>query len=332
MASSIKMSETNPETNQVVNYLQQMFSSLSDNISERDTDKMKIHFTLSRHFTLSNLCKLNNQFPTVPRKLLNCDAYTFFKFLENKGFVDDTNIDALKRTMRMGNPELLHITTLGAKRKAVVDPVVEYLEKTGPTQVDDFLPPWLYPTRKSERIRKKKCASSDNQTKKQKTEAVSFSCNTSNSPPDIDVSPPSTSHDVSADVYNCNHPVRFSCDVKLRVKYEYESHQDILEASVHSNKPQEIARKLDRFNQASLILKARDLGAVVCEIKFSEITSLDAFWRDYINGSLLQALKGVFITEALQQAVGDEPMRLLVTVDEDDYRRGRLKLLQNLTS
>jgi len=37
-----------------------------------------------------------------------------------------------------------------------------------------------------------------------------------------------------------------------------------------------------------------------------------------------------YILETLQQAVGEEPLRLLITVEEEDYRKGRLKLLQNL--
>lgn len=34
-----------------------------------------------------------------------------------------------------------------------------------------------------------------------------------------------------------------------------------------------------------------------------------------------------FISESLQQAVGDEAIQLLVNVDEDDYEQGRIKLL-----
>ena len=87
------------------------------------------------------------------------------------------------------------------------------------------------------------------------------------------------------------------------MKAEYIDHFEVLGASVHSNKPHRMAQQLDRFNQASQILNARDLGAVVCDIKFSEITSLDAFWRDYINGSLLEALKGVFITGKISKCL-----------------------------
>ncbi|MGH0124661.1 UNVERIFIED_CONTAM: hypothetical protein FKN15_036734 [Acipenser sinensis] len=68
----------------------------------------------------------------------------------------------------------------------------------------------------------------------------------------------------------------------------------------------------------------------ICDIKFSELTYLDAFWRDYINGSLLEALKGVFITDSLKQAVGHEAIKLLVNVDEEDYQAGRRRLLRNL--
>ena len=38
-----------------------------------------------------------------------------------------------------------------------------------------------------------------------------------------------------------------------------------------------------------------------------------------------------FFAESLKQAVGHEAIKLLVNVDEDDYEKGRLKLLQNLT-
>ena len=37
-----------------------------------------------------------------------------------------------------------------------------------------------------------------------------------------------------------------------------------------------------------------------------------------------------FVSESLKQAVGYQAIKLLVNVDEDDYERGRLKLLQNL--
>ena len=87
---------------------------------------------------------------------------------------------------------------------------------------------------------------------------------------------------------------------------------------------------LSAFNQANTILKSRDLGSIICDIKFSELTYLNAFWRDYINGSLLEALKGVFITDSLKQAVGHEAIKLLVNVDKEDYELGRQKLLRNL--
>uniref|UniRef100_U3KG36 TRADD-like N-terminal domain-containing protein n=1 Tax=Ficedula albicollis TaxID=59894 RepID=U3KG36_FICAL len=97
------------------------------------------------------------------------------------------------------------------------------------------------------------------------------------------------------------------------------------------NRPADpLERQFERFNQANTILKSRDLGSIICDIKFSELTYLDAFWRDYINGSLLEALKGVFITDSLKQAVGHEAIKLLVNVDEEDYELGRQKLLRNL--
>ncbi len=87
--------------------------------------------------------------------------------------------------------------------------------------------------------------------------------------------------------------------MKLRVRAEYCDHTSALDGNVHSNKPTQVERQFERLLQANNILKSRDLGAIVCDIKFTELTYLDAFWRDYINGSLLEALKGVFITGEL---------------------------------
>uniref|UniRef100_A0ACB8G806 Uncharacterized protein n=1 Tax=Sphaerodactylus townsendi TaxID=933632 RepID=A0ACB8G806_9SAUR len=121
-----------------------------------------------------------------------------------------------------------------------------------------------------------------------------------------------------------------TCDIRLRVRAEYCQHETALEGNIFSNKQDPLERQFERFSQANTILKSRDLGSIICDIKFSELTYLDAFWRDYINGSLLEALKGVFITDSLKQAVGHEAIKLLVNVDEEDYEVGRQKLLRNL--
>lgn len=83
-----------------------------------------------------------------------------------------------------------------------------------------------------------------------------------------------------------------SLDVRLRVWAEYCDHGRVLNDNVVSNKVDPLERQFERFSQAFSILQSRDLGYIVCDIKFSEITYLDAFWRDYLNGSLLEALKG----------------------------------------
>ena len=85
-------------------------------------------------------------------------------------------------------------------------------------------------------------------------------------------------------------------DIRLRVRAEYCNHQSVLQGNVVSNKPTLVERQFEKFQQANTILKSRDLGSIHCDIKFSELTYLDAFWRDYVNGALLEALKGVFIT------------------------------------
>ena len=83
------------------------------------------------------------------------------------------------------------------------------------------------------------------------------------------------------------------------------------------------------FSQANTLLRSRDLGSIVCDIKFTELENLDAFWSDYLSGALLEALKGVFITDSLRMAAGSEGVRLLISVDQDDYEEGRMLLKAN---
>ncbi|KAI4890327.1 hypothetical protein NFI96_018356 [Prochilodus magdalenae] len=117
-------------------------------------------------------------------------------------------------------------------------------------------------------------------------------------------------------------------DIRLRVRAEYSEHESALRGRVSSDKQQPLERQFELFSRASMLLRARDLGSIVCDIKFSELANLDAFWADYLSGALLEALKGVFITDSLKRAAGQEGVRLLVSVDQDDYEEGR-KLLLN---
>ncbi|XP_034030321.1 death effector domain-containing 1 [Thalassophryne amazonica] len=118
-------------------------------------------------------------------------------------------------------------------------------------------------------------------------------------------------------------PHKVSCDVRLRVRAEYLEHESALRNGVASHKRQPLERQFELFSQANSLLRARDLGSIVCEIKFTELINLEAFWGDYLSGALLEALKGVFITDSLRTAAGAEGVRLLISVDQDDYEEGR---------
>lgn len=120
-------------------------------------------------------------------------------------------------------------------------------------------------------------------------------------------------------------------DVRLRVRAEYSEHESALRGGVSSDKQQPLERQFELFSRASMLLRTRDLGSIVCDIKFSELSNLDAFWADYLSGALLEALKGVFITDSLKRAAGQEGVRLLVSVDQDDYEEGRKLLLRSQT-
>lgn len=130
--------------------------------------------------------------------------------------------------------------------------------------------------------------------------------------------------------FSVSHALTLS-DIRLRVRAEYSEHEMALRGGVSSDKQQPLERQFELFSRANLLLRARDLGSIVCDIKFSELANLDAFWADYLSGALLEALKGVFITDSLKRAAGQEGVRLLVSVDQDDYEEGRKLLLGSQT-
>lgn len=121
-------------------------------------------------------------------------------------------------------------------------------------------------------------------------------------------------------------------DIRLRVRAEYLEHESALRNSVSSNKRQPLERQFELFSQATSVLRSRNLGSIVCDIKFTELDNLDAFWADYLSGALLEALKGVFLTESLRSAAGSEGVRLLISVDQDDYEQGKRLLRGNTVS
>ncbi|XP_076136729.1 death effector domain-containing 1 [Alosa pseudoharengus] len=126
-------------------------------------------------------------------------------------------------------------------------------------------------------------------------------------------------------------PSKVTCDIRLRVRPEYSEQESVLRASISSTKREPLARQLDLFGRANAMLRARDLGSINCDIKFSEVSKLDAFWADYLSGALTEALKDVFLTDALRRAAGHHRLQLLVSVDQDDYEHGRRMLMEQLT-
>ncbi|KAM9830199.1 death effector domain-containing protein isoform X2 [Syngnathus typhle] len=233
----------------------------------------------------------------------------FLLALERQGRCDETNFQHVLQLLRIiTRHDLLPYVTLKKRQAVCPDPVDKYLEETsvryisprGPTKSRESAPhrmtgPYVGASRM------KAFSSGANGVWKR-------------------------SHSLS------DFREKQTCDIRLRVRAEYCQHDSALQGNIFSNKQEVVERQFERFNQANTILKSRDLGSIICDIKFSELTYLDAFWRDYINGSLLEALKGVFITDSLKQAVGHEAIKLLVNVDEEDYQAGRRRLLCNLVT
>ncbi|XP_077382895.1 death effector domain-containing 1 [Festucalex cinctus] len=141
--------------------------------------------------------------------------------------------------------------------------------------------------------------------------------------PVLPQSPPAPAHKASCSLHALPKSLGLAVnDIRLRVRAEYLEHDSALRDGVRSDKRQPLERQFELFAQADSLLRARDLGAIVCDIKFTELDNLEAFWLDYLSGALLEALKGVFITDSLRLAAGSEGVRLLISVDQDDYEEG----------
>nr|XP_020464747.1 death effector domain-containing protein [Monopterus albus] len=231
----------------------------------------------------------------------------FLLALERQGRCDETNFRHVLQLLRIiTRHDLLPYVTLRKRQAVCPDPVDKYLEETSVRYISP-----------------RGTVQSKDSTPHRRTGAHVGPTRTKPAPP-----VPKRKRKRCHSSADCRE--KQTCDIRLRVRAEYCQHESALQGNVFSNKQEAVERQFERFNQANTILKSRDLGSIICDIKFSELTYLDAFWRDYINGSLLEALKGVFITDSLKQAVGHEAIKLLVNVDEEDYQAGRRKLLRNL--
>ena len=101
-----------------INALDEMFSTLASNMSERDTEQMRnaIMYDRSKYGGCFRASSIINW----PRKLVRCDAQTFFRFLASKGVVDETVKRRLQDGIRFSNPELLELISLPSKKKGEV--------------------------------------------------------------------------------------------------------------------------------------------------------------------------------------------------------------------
>ncbi|XP_056585417.1 death effector domain-containing protein [Triplophysa dalaica] len=244
----------------------------------------------------------------------------FLLALERQGRCDETNFRHVLQLLRIiTRHDLLPYVTLRKRQTVCPDPVDKYLEETSVRYVSP-----------------RGAGETGQGTPHRRTGPQPLICCPPSGPqvcpPRAKPIPPAPSRKRKRSHTTADCREKQTCDIRLRVRAEYCQHESALQGNVFSNKQEALERQFERFNQANTILKSRDLGSIICDIKFSELTYLDAFWRDYINGSLLEALKGVFITDSLKQAVGHEAIKLLVNVDEEDYQAGRRKLLRNLVA
>ena len=122
----------------------------------------------------------------------------------------------------------------------------------------------------------------------------------------------------------------FLAEVRVRVRAECAESATTLE-SVASEKMSELERRLDRFAQANSILRARELaGNLVLSLRLGELPALEALARDASDGRLLHSLSRVFLADSLRSTLNNEPLRLMVALDDDDYENARCTLAQNI--
>ncbi|XP_077990425.1 death effector domain-containing protein-like [Glandiceps talaboti] len=282
--------------------LHEMFRIIADQLTQRDLEIFRAFYPRA----LSD---------TEKAKIL--DGYNLFLALEKKGMCDASNFNHILELVRItSRHDLIPYLTLRRRKTVCPDPVDKYLDDTSCVSESQDDSNDILVRRKPNSSREIPPLSAQSMSEEPPTKRRRKSSKTEKTQKNEEV---------------VKEKEKFTCDIRLRVRAEYCQHDNALQGNIFSNKAEQIERQFEKFTQASTILKSRDLGSIICDIKFSELTYLDAFWRDYINGSLLEALKGVFITESLKQAVGHEAIKLLVNVDEDDYEAGRIKLLKNLT-
>lgn len=122
----------------------------------------------------------------------------------------------------------------------------------------------------------------------------------------------------------------FLAEVRVRVRAECAETASTLD-SVASEKMSELERRLDRFAQANSILRARELASnLVLSLRLGELPALEALVRDASDGRLLNSLSRVFLSDSLRLTLNNEPLRLMVAIDDDDYENARCSLAQNI--
>lgn len=112
MATSMEKSTTNS-----LNALEGLFQTFASNMSASSVDTFKINTNLffkgSSYWWPGHPSKFS-----LPRKLFKCDALTFLRFLENKGFVDETSKRVITENIRVNDAELLSLMSRNCKKKS----------------------------------------------------------------------------------------------------------------------------------------------------------------------------------------------------------------------
>jgi len=68
-------------------------------------------------------------------------------------------------------------------------------------------------------------------------------------------------------------------------------------------------------------------GCVCLTVQAESLSALTSLWNLYQDGTLERRLYSFFVTDEVKERAGGETVKLIVTIDEDEYDKARLELI-----
>ncbi|CAL8101359.1 unnamed protein product [Calicophoron daubneyi] len=97
--------------------------------------------------------------------------------------------------------------------------------------------------------------------------------------------------------------IQYYCNIKLRIAVDLGPSTETL-ARIRTDRQDAFEQQIDRFVQASTLLRSRSPGEFVCQMRFNQLNQLEAFWRDYQSGLLKKILMDMLLGPTSRSFVG----------------------------